>query len=164
MARVDEIAARETQNVLNEFNNLVLDVITAERMKEILSAFKDSGNEFFKLESFGVFLKDYVIDGTDIIQVENGLIHMEDGLISFDNFLWNINIQNVSLPPGDGNYFLVFDPVEGKYKTSISPPDTQFKLYSFTMVSQQLQNLIDLRGEIGGVRFKYDLIIDGGEW
>lgn len=164
MARVSEIAAQETQNVLNEFQNFIVNIITAEEMERILAAFKGSGDDFYKLESFGIFLQDYVISGGVITEATTTSINISEMFLSHMDFLWKAESDTITISTTDGTYIIYFSPEIGRFQSGTELPLNGFEIGRVTIANNIIDTIEDTRGEIGGIRFQPSIVIDGGEW
>lgn len=164
MSRVSEIAAQETQNILNSFQTMVTSIITAAEMERILAAFKNSGNEFYKLESFGIFLQDYVISGGEVTRLTNNTINMTALTLSYMDFIWYVQDVVKIIPSEDDTYIIYFLPALGIMDVNLTLPAGSFEIARVTVEGGAITTVEDTRGEVGGIRFQPSIIIDGGEW
>ena len=164
MLKVSNIAAEEVQNALGEYPVKIVDIITAEEMKRILAAFKDSGDEFFRLESFGIFLDDYVVLGGEVTKIENNKVSITEAVISFMDFLWRAWETELDIPTEDEEYIIYFLTETGRYVCDLEKPEHGFEIAKVVVFNGEIQSITDTRGPVGGVRFAPYLVIDGGEW
>lgn len=164
MARVSEIAAQETHNILNEFQTIMVDQITAEEMERILDAFEGSENAFYKLESFGIFLQDYVITGGEVTQLTPNSIHITAMFLSHLNFLWSVKAIDLTVPNLNDTYKVFFNPVVGEFQVDMTMPAAGFEIATVVVAGGIITNITDTRGDTGGIRFQPSIVIDGGEW
>ncbi|MCK9444974.1 MAG: hypothetical protein M0Q14_10670 [Tissierellaceae bacterium] len=164
MNKVSNIAADEIKNVLESAQLRLVNLITAEEMKRIMIAFKDSGDEFFKLESFGIFLDEYIISGGEVTKTGDNTIQVEETTLSFMNFLWTIYEVDIEIPSDNGVYKVYFSGEFNKMLYDNSVPSNGFEFAEIIVEDNIIKTINDTRGPVGGIRFAPSIVIDGGEW
>ena len=131
--------------------------ITAEVLASLLNS---SSNKEMKLESFGYFLEDYVISGADV-QLEptnNKKFYVGEGVISFEDGLWNVNSDTFHVNTRNVKYFIDFTLKAGYIMNTVHPTDAYLPLWEVMADgSGNISSTVDKRGEMGFLRFRSEI-------
>lgn len=117
-------------------------------------------NQGVALESFGYFLKEYVIEGADITldSVNPRKFTVSESVLSFSERLFRVFEKNFRIPNVGGTYYLDFT-VENAYVVNTMHPTTPYlPLWQINTDSTgNITGIVDMRGDMGYVQFRDEI-------
>lgn len=118
--------------------------------------------EKISLESFGFFLEDYVVMG-GVSTPTGATVALGETIISFQDNLYHIKPTTLPLYTESATLFVDFTPAYGFVVDIDHPGVPYFPMYEVhTDADRNVVDVIDRRGEIGGLRFTTGIVGGGG--
>lgn len=130
-------------------------LLTAQAQADMLKFQQNNGylNDV-RLESFGFFLDDYVIRGGELT-IEDKKIIVSEGIISFNNQLWRVFVDEFRLKNINTTYYVGFKETQGYLIGETEPSEGYLRLWSIPInASGVIGTPIDHRTLLEKVKFK----------
>lgn len=141
---------------MNELKKVA--ALTSKSAKDLLRFQESNGylNDI-RLESFGFFLDEYVIQGAnltfDAFNVHKVLL--DEAIISFEDQLWRVFVQEFFITRFNTTYYVGFVTEKGYVFGETEPSENYMRLWSIDVnASGGISALIDFRGVLNRVKFK----------
>lgn len=132
--------------------------LTSKSAKDLLRFQESNGylNDI-RLESFGFFLDEYVIQGAnltfDAFNVHKVLL--DEAIVSFDDQLWRVFVQEFLVTRFNTTYYVGFVTEKGYVFGETEPSKNYMRLWSIDVnANGGISALIDFRGKLNRLKFK----------
>lgn len=137
-----------------------LDSITSEALAELFGQGAGKSKDAPTETNFGIFLKDYVVEGATV-QLNTPKarqILIDDGVIVLEGTLFAVPGRAVELRGHSAVFFIDFTSKNGYVVSTVHPAEAYTPLWQVTTnQAGTITGATDMRGEVGGVRFKDEI-------
>lgn len=141
-----------------EVRRLKVATITSESAKQLLRFQENNGylNDV-RLESFGFFLDEYVIQGANLTfdSLNPRKLLLDEAIISLEDQLWRVFIQEYVMKRFNTTYYVGFVSEKGYVFGETEPSEKYMRLWSIDInANGDVTSVIDYRGVLNRVKFK----------